>query len=193
MDCMDCHNRPSHVQRPPDQAVDVALSTGRIDRRIPFIKRQAVTVLTTEYRTSTEALQRIPTLLKAYYEKAHPAFYRQHSRLVEDAIAELQQIYRHNFFPEMKVNWRTYPNDIGHSIFIGCFRCHDGRHVSSEGRVVSRDCQTCHIILAQGPGETLAEISAHGLEFQHPVDIGEIWREMNCSECHSGEIGRAHV
>ena len=188
MDCMDCHNRPSHIFRSPDRAVDIAISTGRIDRRIPFIKKQAVEVLAAEYKTTAEALQRIPTLLKAYYEKEHAGFLKENRKLLDDAIAEVLRIYQTNFFPEMKVNWRTYPNDIGHSISIGCFRCHDGKHVSAEGRVVSKECRTCHTIIAQGRGQQLANISADGLEFEHAVDIGDLWKEMNCAECHTGVL-----
>lgn len=188
MDCMDCHNRPSHIYRSPDRSVDMALYTGRIDRRIPFIKKQAVAALAAEYQSADEALRRIPTVLKAYYEKNHTEFLKDNRNLLDDAIAELRQIYQDNFFPEMKVNWRTYPDDIGHTIFTGCFRCHDGQHVSAEGRVVSKDCKTCHTIIAQGYGDELANISANGLEFQHPVDIGDMWKEMNCAECHTGTI-----
>jgi len=26
-----------------------------------------------------------------------------------------------------------------------------------------------------------------GLEFQHPEDVGDAWKETNCKDCHSGE------
>ncbi len=90
----------------------------------------------------------------------------------------------------MRVDWQAYPDNIGHTIFPGCYRCHDGQHRSSEGRVISHDCHACHTILAQGAdGATTSQlIGPAGLEFKHPVDIGEIWREMNCAECHTGAL-----
>jgi hypothetical protein len=48
----------------------------------------------------------------------------------------------------MKVKWGTYPNNIGHNDFPGCFRCHDGNHVSKSGKTLSNDCSVCHNLLA---------------------------------------------
>ncbi len=172
MDCMDCHNRPAHNFQPPVRAVNIALATGRISTNIPNIKRLAVEALTAEYATTEEAMQKIA-------EKVPP-----------EAVAEVQRIYRQNFFPEMKVNWRAYPNNIGHTIFPGCYRCHDGKHKSAEGKVITHDCNACHTIIAQGSGEKLATISAQGLEFEHPVDIADMWKEMNCAECHTGALAQ---
>jgi hypothetical protein len=107
---------------------------------------------------------------------------------VLQAIAETQRIYTNNFFPEMKVSWRAYPNNIGHTIFPGCYRCHDGKHVSDNGKFITHDCNACHTIIGQGQGTQLASISPQGLEFQHPSDIGDAWKEMNCTDCHSGVI-----
>ena len=89
----------------------------------------------------------------------------------------------------MKVNWKAYPNNIGHSIFPGCYRCHDGKHVNSAGTAISHDCNSCHIIIGQGKEDGKSDqISPQGLEFEHPVDIGEMWKEMNCTECHTGSL-----
>lgn len=172
MDCIDCHNRPSHNFQPPARAVNVAMATGRISTNIPYIKKLAVEALTAEYATTEEAMQKIAEKVPA------------------EAVAEVQKIYRQNFFPEMKVNWRVYPNNIGHTIFPGCYRCHDGKHKSADGRLISHDCNACHTILAQGRGEQLQQISAAGFEFQHPTDIGDMWREINCAECHTGALAQ---
>jgi hypothetical protein len=48
----------------------------------------------------------------------------------------------------MKVTWGVYPNNIGHTDFPGCFRCHDDAHTSADGRKVSQDCNSCHQLLA---------------------------------------------
>ena len=47
-------------------------------------------------------------------------------------------------FPAMKVKWGTYPNNIGHTFFNGCFRCHDDNHKAKDGSVIKQDCETCH-------------------------------------------------
>lgn len=167
MDCIDCHNRPSHIYNAPARAVDAALASGRIDPKLPEIKKLAVEALTGDYKTTDEALAAIAGKLPA------------------PAIAEVQKIYQQNFFPEMKVNWRVYPNNIGHTIFPGCYRCHDGQHASADGKVITRDCNACHTILAQGDANAT---TARGLEFQHPTDIGDTWKEMNCAECHTGAL-----
>ena len=188
MDCIDCHNRPTHIYNSPNRAVNLAMSTGRIDPAIPFIKKQAVQALTKEYKTTDEALGAIDDQLNTYYRSQQEGFVQQHPETIQTAIAEVQKVYRNNFFPEMKVNWRTYPNNIGHTIFPGCFRCHDGKHVSEEGKPISHDCNACHTILGQGNGTKLTQLSPQGLAFEHPADIGDIWKEMNCFECHNGAL-----
>ncbi len=172
MDCIDCHNRPSHIYNPPARSVNVAMSTGKIDPKIPNIKKLAVEALTGEYQTTEEALAAIKQKVPAA------------------TVAEVQKIYTQNFFPEMKVNWRTYPNNIGHTIFPGCYRCHDGKHKSTDGHVIKNDCNSCHTIIGQGAAAVAGPISPNGLEFQHPTDIADMWKEMNCAECHSGALAQ---
>jgi hypothetical protein len=84
----------------------------------------------------------------------------------------------------MKSSWRTYPDHIGHFLSAGCHRCHDGLHQSAEGKTITRDCNACHLIIEQGDGVTVNEADLKGLEFRHPVDIGEAWKESSCHECH---------
>jgi nitrate/TMAO reductase-like tetraheme cytochrome c subunit len=190
MDCIDCHNRPSHIYNPPNRAVNIAMSTGRIDPAIPFVKKQAVEVLIKEYKTTDEALSSIAKTLTTYYETNHAEFAEQNAGSIQNAITGLQQIYRNNFFPEMKVNWRAYPNNIGHTIFPGCYRCHDGKHKSPDGQLISHDCKSCHTIIAQGAGTQTASIHPQGLDFEHPTDIADMWKEMNCAECHTGALAQ---
>jgi nitrate/TMAO reductase-like tetraheme cytochrome c subunit len=45
MDCVDCHNRPTHVFELPENAVDEQMSLKRISPELPFIKKKAVEVL----------------------------------------------------------------------------------------------------------------------------------------------------
>lgn len=177
MDCMDCHNRPAHTYRAPNELLDSSMSSGRLDSTLPSLKAVATKLLATEYKTAPEALAAIDRELRAKY----PGDAR-----LEATITEVQTLYSGNFFPEMKVRWDEYPNHIGHKITSGCFRCHDGEHVSESGQRISKDCNVCHTILAQGPGKELAEFTSSGLEFQHPEDIGDEWKTARCDSCHTG-------
>jgi len=180
MDCIDCHNRPSHIYYPPSQAVNLAMSTGRISTTLPFIKQHAVEVLTAPYDSTALGIDSIAAhLTTAYRDWSDTA-------AVHQAIAAVQGIYRNNFFPEMKVDWRVYPNNIGHTVFPGCYRCHDGKHRSADGRVITHECTACHIIIGQGGAAESRLIGPEGLDFQHPVDIGQMWRAVPCTACHTG-------
>jgi hypothetical protein len=135
-------------------------------------------------------LRAIATSLTTYYQTKQRAFAKASPQLLKRAIAEVQTIYTHNFFPAMKVNWSVYANNIGHKDFPGCFRCHDGSHASASGKTITHDCDTCHTIIAQGAGQKLSSITPAGLEFEHPVDIGNSWKEMPCTVCHNGALVR---
>jgi nitrate/TMAO reductase-like tetraheme cytochrome c subunit len=176
MDCMDCHNRPSHRYTPPDEAVDLALRLGTIDLTLPWIKTNAVWFLTRPYTNTTQALDSIATGLAQRY----PDDARRHS-----AIAAVQEIYTNNFFPAMKADWRDYPDNIGHKDWPGCTRCHDDNHVARDGRrkIVFNNCRQCHLILAQGSGSELQQLNAQGFDFKHPG--GDI-EGMSCFDCHTG-------
>ena len=177
MDCMDCHNRVGHEFYSPEDAVNAALAKGLIDPTLPSIKAKAVEALMGDYPSEEEALQFIREQLTEDYPEAD-----EH---IEQAIVATQKIYQRNFFPEMNANWLAYPDHIGHFITPGCFRCHDGKHVSDDD-VISRDCDTCHTIISQGPGQHLEGITTDGLEFEHPEDIDGEWRTSRCDDCHEG-------
>jgi hypothetical protein len=186
MDCIDCHNRPTHVYVPPDQAVDQALLGHKIDASLPFIKQQAVAALTAPYKTTNEAVQGIANSVQGYYEKSYPDVAKNRQLDIRNAVEEVQRIYQRTTFPEMKLNWQTHPNNIGHLYASGCFRCHDGQHVSPEGKVIPKDCNTCHSVLAQS--ENTKQMVAGPGVFQHPVDIGDL-KQVTCTDCHTGGVG----
>jgi hypothetical protein len=148
MDCVDCHNRPTHAFELPDRAVDTAMVEGRISPQLPWIKKKAVEVLRVEYPDRQTAEQKILQSLTEFYRQEYPDTYRQHRAMVESAADAVRKIYLRNIFPEMKVTWGTHPNNIGHTDFLGCFRCHDGNHVAKDGRVIKNDCDSCHTVLA---------------------------------------------
>jgi hypothetical protein len=126
--------------------------------------------------------------LTDYYHTNFPGLERTNTQVVAAAVKEVQAIYSHNFFPEMKADWRAYPDNIGHFHSDGCFRCHDGEHLSAGGKPISHDCRVCHEIIAQGTGKTPSEISPQGLPFKHPEDIGEMWHDYKCAFCHDGGL-----
>ena len=156
MDCIDCHNRRTHIFNSPVHSVDLAISTGRIDRTIPYIKEQAVEALTQTYATTGEPARGIAERLTSYYKTKEGAFAQAQPRLLKRAIAEVQTIYAQNFFPAMNVNWSVYADNIGHKDFPGCFRCHDGSHASASGKTIPRDCKHVpHDYCSGGRAETL--------------------------------------
>ena len=184
MDCVDCHNRPAHVYVPPDRAVNDALNAGKIDPTLPYVKRQAVEVLTKGYQTEDEAVASIGRDLENFYRQNYADVYAQRPDAVRAAVSEVQRIYQTYNFPEMKTDWKTHPNNIGHFYFQGCFRCHDGKHQSPDGRPIRSDCNVCHTVLDQTEGTTLT--AAQNGAFRHPVDLGDR-SKFNCNVCHMGD------
>ncbi len=179
MDCMDCHNRPAHVFKAPNPAVNLAMQLKQIDPSIPSVKSNALYVLSQKYETETEALQTMATTLA----KAYP-----NDERIRPVIAAVHNIYTNNFFPEMKADWKVYPNNIGHMHWPGCFRCHDGLHKTSDGKnsIKASDCNACHTILSQGAGKQLEKLSGEGFKFEHPG--GDLDPNPQCNECHSGAM-----
>lgn len=148
MQCVDCHNRPTHTFELPDRAMDKALAFGQMPSSLPFIKKKGMELLKASYRTSEEASARLPKELTEFYRRNYPGIYAQRTREIEQAASAVLAIYNRNVFPDLKVTWGTYPNNLGHTDFPGCFRCHDGSHATSEGTTITQDCNTCHEPLA---------------------------------------------
>jgi hypothetical protein len=147
MDCLDCHNRPSHPFDPSaDKAVNRALAMGTIPKTVPFIKREAVAALSEAYPSHQAADDRIAQRLREFYRANYNEVYMTRRQDVERAITGTQQLYRRNVFPTMNVTWGTYPNNIGHMDFPGCFRCHDDNHKAKDGKTIGQDCALCHAI-----------------------------------------------
>jgi hypothetical protein len=147
MDCMDCHNRPSHpMAATPERAVDEMIAAGAIPKTLPFVRREAVKALKASYPTQDAAESEISRTLRDFYRSQFPAVYMSQRQSVEKAVQTSGYIYRRNVFPEMNVTFGTYPNNIGHMDFPGCFRCHDDNHKAKDGTKISQDCDTCHKI-----------------------------------------------
>jgi Ni/Fe-hydrogenase b-type cytochrome subunit len=187
MDCVDCHNRPSHIFQAPDRSMDEAIAGGSIDASLPFIKQQGVAALAATYADREQAMQGIDKAIHIYYQKTYPQVYAEKQDAIHAAVVSMQSIYDRYFFPEMKVRWDTYPTNDTHFYSAGCFRCHDGQHKSVDGSVIRSDCDACHTIARQGKtGSLQSAAGLQGLTFSHPVDIGGAWAEQACTSCHSG-------
>lgn len=149
MDCVDCHNRPTHIFELPERGLDRVLSTGEASPTLPFLKKQGMAALTASYGSREEALRRIPQAIEDYYRNEKPDVYKARSADVQRSAKAVASVYERNVFPEMKLMWGTYINNIGHTDFPGCFRCHDEEHkVAGGDRKLTQDCSTCHELLA---------------------------------------------
>jgi len=185
MDCLDCHNRPSHRYRSPNEYLNLAMSSGDLPNDLPELKATATQLCAQEYATSEEAAAAIKQGLTALYRDSYPQIWEKRQTDVEKAITVVQEAFARNTFPAMKVSWAVYPDHIGHLESNGCFRCHNDRHRTEAGEVISKNCDLCHVIVKQGePGSLEVARATESLEFRHPVDIGEDWKELACAECH---------
>jgi nitrate/TMAO reductase-like tetraheme cytochrome c subunit len=148
MQCVDCHNRPTHTFESPSTGVDHALTLGEIPTTLPYIKKKSVELLQTKYSSNQEATEKIPHDLLSFYQRSYPQTYEQRSQDVQQAAQAVVAIYNRNVFPDLNVGWGTYTNNLGHTDFPGCFRCHDGSHAAADGNTITQDCTACHQPLA---------------------------------------------
>ncbi len=179
MDCIDCHNRPAHIAQTANEAVEEAMALGKIDKALPSFKKIAVQAMTQDFNTEAEGVAGVEKFIRSKYPEAKD---------LDKSIASIQKAFQANFFPEMKADWRAYPNNLGHKDWPGCFRCHDEKHVSTDGKskIKYSDCSACHVLISQTKGDQAAMISPKGLVFKHPG--GDLDPEILCSDCHNGGI-----
>jgi len=151
MQCADCHNRIGHPFDPPGPAIDRAMASGELATDLPFLKKAGVALVGGNYDSHEVASREIPTGLLRYFTQEHPEVLPRGPE-IEAAGRALATIYRRNVFPDAKVNWDTYVDNLGHANGAGCFRCHDNDHAASaaagETRVLAQDCESCHHALA---------------------------------------------
>jgi hypothetical protein len=187
MDCMDCHNRPSHNYQTPIFSINNAITAGLVPKELPDIKTVAMEVMNGKYSTNDSAMMGIENGINTYYSENYNELYNSKHSLIEKAIKGIQDTYQKNIFPEMKVNWKAYPNNIGHLEFNGCFRCHNDKHATSAGQLIPQDCNLCHSIIAQGTADSMQVITGidKSLEFYHQNDPDQNWKGALCSDCHS--------
>jgi hypothetical protein len=145
MDCIDCHNRPSHNYELPERAVNEAFAKGLIPQTLPFIHKEGLEVIKRGWKSKEEGMTGIPAAVGSFYRQYYPD---APAADVQRAGSALALVWDRNVYPELRIKWGTYPNNLGHADFPGCFRCHDGSHTSASGDTISQDCETCHHVLA---------------------------------------------
>lgn len=185
MDCMDCHNRPSHNFPAPETAVDRAIQASLIPGDLPWVKKLSVDALVREYPDNEAAHAGIRGEFSAFYRDRYPEVSKGRQADIEGAAAAVCAIYDRSVFPKMKVNWKTYTLNIGHRNWNGCFRCHDGEHVTRDGKVLSKDCTLCHTLPQRGPMEPLGTLVPASSENWHPMALEGKHADLLCSRCHA--------
>ena len=151
MDCIDCHNRPTHLFETPAKAVDSVLQRQAELRDLPFFKREAVEAVSAVYATHDQGVAGVRLSVADFYRKTYPDLAARDGKLIARAADEAAGVYDRTVFSEMNTNSKTHPNNIGHDDSPGCYRCHDGNMKATKGdQVIPNDCDTCHAILLDG-------------------------------------------
>ncbi len=145
MDCITCHNRITHTIPKPDEAVDEALKKGLLPSDLPFMREKALSALGHLYVTDAEGLQAINDI-GVFYEENYPEIYAERQEEIAAAVGTLQELYSQMVFREQKIDWTTHPDNLGHKDDPGCFRCHDGKHLTGSGEAIRLECNLCHSI-----------------------------------------------
>ncbi|MGA7234707.1 MAG: NapC/NirT family cytochrome c [Bryobacteraceae bacterium] len=148
MQCVDCHNRAAHSFEVADRAVDGAISFGQIPGDLPFVKKTSLAVVQGQYASPDDASAKIAAQLNDFYRQKYPDVAARRANDINGAARTLTAIYNRNVFSDLKVTWGTYPNNLGHADYPGCFRCHDGSHVTKTNESITQDCAACHNVIA---------------------------------------------
>lgn len=193
MDCITCHNRTAHLVESPAELVDQMLGRGLVSPEIPLIKQKAVEVLSGTYASQQEALNAIDGL-ETYYREQQAGFYTENSSLVQAALAALKDGYQRTNFPDQKVDWQTHPDNSQHLTSPGCFRCHDGKHLTAQNEAVRLECNLCHSIpVVASSSQIVSNIEiSRGPEPESHSDSNWINKHRSifddtCAACHTTE------
>ncbi|HSB51637.1 MAG TPA: NapC/NirT family cytochrome c [Dissulfurispiraceae bacterium] len=187
MDCIDCHNRAGHGYYPGDMLTNILLAKSVLDPSLPGIKGITVKALDATYGSTEEGREGISKTITGFYEKNHPDIWAKRQDDIRRMTAEVQNVYERNYDPHMKVSWKNFPDHKGHLYSPGCFRCHDGNHVSRDGKVLSKDCRLCHLLVKSERSKDAQSAVLTLADYPHPIDVGDSYKEMNCSDCHGAQ------
>ena len=171
LDCVDCHNRATHIYEDPNDAVDKRIENGALDRTLPYIKREALKALTAEYADSAAAIDGIANGITGFYQRNYPHIFTARMDDIDRTIETLKTTYFRNVHPGMNITWGSYPSFIGHRGNSGCFRCHNENMVDDKGTAISSECTLCHSILAYG--------NANAFEYMMPGDTTALDYDMH--------------
>jgi nitrate/TMAO reductase-like tetraheme cytochrome c subunit len=144
MQCVDCHNRPAHAFEVPERAVDEAIAQGKLPSNLPFLKKVGLGLVKGDYQTQQQAEIKIAAGLASFYQEKYPEILVKRTDDIRNAGQALVAIYERNVFPDLKVSWGTYPNNLGHADYPGCFRCHDDSHAMADKKTITQECGACH-------------------------------------------------
>jgi hypothetical protein len=187
VDCMDCHNRPTHIFRSPDRAANYALAINPALPSLPFAKREIVQAVVQPYETREAGEAGVKSAIQRFYDGNYPDLAVSRKADVQLLANATADIYANNFFPAMKVTWRVYPDNIGHKIFPGCFRCHDGQHVDGGGEALTTECSACHDFIV-GTGALEADGTVRIGDFEHSMPLDAVHTALRCDRCHTGGV-----
>ncbi len=150
MDCVDCHNRPTHLFPLPDYALDELLENRPELAALPYFKREGLRAIRGDYTTHQIGIDSVRQEILDFYSTNYPEIASEKAKLVEAGAEAASEIFGRSVFPDMGVDWETHPNNIGHEDFPGCTRCHDDELATADGEhVIPEDCDTCHTFLVE--------------------------------------------
>ncbi len=145
MDCITCHNRITHAIPSPSEAVDQGLDKRLLPADLPFLKEKATELLSDTELSSEDAAEKIAGL-ESYYKENYPAIYLERKEEIQQVVVTLTDMYDTLVFAEQEIDWATHPNNLQHKDFPGCFRCHDGSHLTGDEQAIRLECNLCHAI-----------------------------------------------
>ncbi|MCA9961277.1 MAG: NapC/NirT family cytochrome c [Anaerolineales bacterium] len=190
MDCISCHNRITHSIPTPEEAVDQALSKGLISPELLYVRDEAVALLSVKYESLTEADEAFATL-PDFYAENYPDLYEAQQDAIQETVGVLQDMYVQMVFPEQELDWETHPDNLGHKNSPGCFRCHDGKHLTGTEEAIRLECNLCHSVPVTADNSLVANIEiAQGPEptsHTHNSWIALHGRSIDssCASCHT--------
>lgn len=151
MGCRDCHNRAGHPFRDPETVVDAAFASGELNSGMPYIKQYILGLFDSPVQSRREASEIVAQAYEKYAE-AYPDALEQYPAESEQTKAFIEQrqefltdlLVSSDFVEAEDVTWRSFPDNLGHKNFPGCFRCHSGRLQDANGTPIPVNCSTCH-------------------------------------------------
>jgi len=145
MECFDCHNQAGHPFANPEDLVDDAIASGRIDRALPNTKARALALIEQTKNLTGPHKDMGPKIEKLIADSAPKGEMKPDTQAREKKFqAAMKQILVDGTFSHQGLNWQSFPNHVGHKDTPGCFRCHDGKHLNEQGQAIRLQCTLCH-------------------------------------------------